>query len=181
MYVKASGNTVEIYPYSIGLLRKDNPNTSFPKSPTDELLADWGVYPVTIADNPAYDENTQQVVTASEPTLVNGVWTLTKSVESLSAEDQQAKVKAKMDTYSAAVQNLLDNTAREKGYDSLISMVSYANSTKAKWAAEATAAIEWRDSCWNEALVQMGKYVASGVEPTLEEFIAAMPEPNWPA
>ena len=45
MYVKANNGVAEIYPYSIGLLRKDNPNTSFPKNPSDELLAEWGVFP----------------------------------------------------------------------------------------------------------------------------------------
>jgi hypothetical protein len=34
--------------YSIGQLRRDNPNTSFPKVPSDALLADWGVYPYAV-------------------------------------------------------------------------------------------------------------------------------------
>jgi len=39
---------------------------------------------------------------------------------------------------------------------------------------------QWRDDCWNEALVQLGKYLATGVKPTEAEFLAAMPTPNWP-
>jgi len=180
-YVKASGSTVEKYPYSIGLLRKDNPNTSFPRTPSDAVLAEWSVYPVVVAANPAYNADTQQVVTASEPTLVDGVWTLTKRVENLTQEDLDAKAKALMGTYSAEVQKLLDLTAKERGYDNIISMTSYANSTNTKWSAEAAEAIAWRDACWNEALVQMGKYTVTGVKITVEDFIAAMPTPNWPA
>lgn len=48
-YVLTDGanNDVVTYPYSIGLLRRDNPAVSFPASPTDELLAEWNVFPVT--------------------------------------------------------------------------------------------------------------------------------------
>jgi len=180
-YIKASGSTVEKYPYSIGLLRKDNPSTSFPKRMSDEALAGWGVYPVTVADDPAYDEMTQRIVPASTPTLVSGAWILSKTVEPLSQEEIDAKAKALMDSYSAAVQNLLDSTAREKGYDNIISMTSYANSSNTKWAAEAAEAISWRDACWNESLVQMGNYLATGNKPSMEDFLAAMPTPNWPA
>jgi len=179
-YVKASGNTVEKFPYSIGLLRKENPNTSFPKRMSDSALANWGVYPVTEAPDPAYDDVTQRVVIDSHPTLVSGNWVRQKSVVALSAEEAEAKSKALMDSYSAAVQNLLDSTAKEKGYDNIISMTSYANSGNAKWANEATAAISWRDACWNESLVQMGNYLATGNKPSMEDFLAAMPTPVWP-
>jgi len=180
MYVKASNGQVEKYPYSIGLLRKENPNTSFPKKLSDEALASWGVYPVTEAADPAYNPDTQRVVTATTPVHVSGAWILSKTVEPLSQEEQEAKAKALMDSYSAAVQNLLDSTAKEKGYDNIISMTSYANSGNAKWANEATAAITWRDACWNESLVQMGNYLATGNKPSMEDFLAAMPTPVWP-
>ena len=75
MYVKTSNQQVETFPYSIGLLRKDNPNTSFPKNPSDEMLAEWDVYPVTLAEMPpcTHEQVAQQ---NSEPTLQNGSWVL---------------------------------------------------------------------------------------------------------
>jgi hypothetical protein len=72
MYVKTSNEQVETYPYSIGQLRKDNPNTSFPKTPTPELLAEWGVYPVTPVDRPQADHTKN--VTEGDPVQVNGAW-----------------------------------------------------------------------------------------------------------
>jgi len=179
-YIKASNGQVEKYPYSIGMLRKDNPSTSFPKRMPDEALASWGVYPVTVATDPAYDEMTQRIVTASAPTFVSGAWILSKTVEPLSKKEREAKAKALMDSYSEAVQNLLDSTAKEKGYDNIISMTSYANSGNAKWANEAAVAITWRDACWNESLVQMGNFLATGNKPSMEDFLAAMPTPVWP-
>ena len=37
--------TSQTYPYSVSQLRRDNPQTSFPKAPTDELLATFNVFP----------------------------------------------------------------------------------------------------------------------------------------
>jgi len=75
MYVKAINQIVEIFPYSIGDLRKDNPNTSFPKKPSEEMLANWNVYPVTVEQEPSID-STQKVYQDSEPSFINDAWIL---------------------------------------------------------------------------------------------------------
>jgi len=87
MYVKISNGAVEQYPYTLGNLRRDNPNTSFPKRPSDEMLVDWGVYPVTVQSGTSFNHATQKLAHAETPTLVNGVWTLVESVASLTAEE----------------------------------------------------------------------------------------------
>ena len=74
LLIKATGSTVEQYPYSLGLLRKDNPNTSFPKQPSAEDMAAFNVYPVTEA-NPTVGEG-QHLVKVWTPTLVSGDWVL---------------------------------------------------------------------------------------------------------
>lgn len=90
MYVKVSNGAVEQYPYTLGNLRRDNPNTSFPKTPSDEMLADWSVYPVTIADVPSVNDRTQKAIQDTSPTLVDGSWTLGWTVESKTSEEVQA-------------------------------------------------------------------------------------------
>jgi len=90
MYVKVSSGAVEQYPYTLGNLRRDNPNTSFPKTPSGEMLADWGVYPVTLADVPSVDDRTQKAIQDASPTLVDGSWTLGWTVESKTSEEVQA-------------------------------------------------------------------------------------------
>jgi hypothetical protein len=88
--------------YSIGQLRRDNPNTSFPKVPSDALLADWGVYPYTVQDRPDYDRFTQTVVrTGIEQ--VEGVWVQGWVVEDLSVEDAGRNIRSHRD-------NLLQQT-----------------------------------------------------------------------
>ena len=90
MYVKISNGAVEQYPYTLGNLRRDNSNTSFPKRPSDEMLADWSVYPVTIADVPSVNDRTQKAIQDTSPTLVDGRWTLGWTVESKTTEEVQA-------------------------------------------------------------------------------------------
>lgn len=58
MYVLAPHGTVEKFPYSLGQLRKDNPQTSFPKNPSEALLASYGVFPV-VSTGADYDPETQ--------------------------------------------------------------------------------------------------------------------------
>ena len=95
MYVKATNNTVDVYPYSILQLRVDNPNTSFPDSMSIEQLAEWDVYPVTIMADPNYDPLTHKIQQAAEPDLVNDSWVLVNTVVALTVEEIQHNSNAK--------------------------------------------------------------------------------------
>ena len=57
MYIKLTNGTPETY--SIGQLRQDNPQVSFPQDIPNGTLAEWGVYPVTKVDAPTFDSLTQ--------------------------------------------------------------------------------------------------------------------------
>jgi hypothetical protein len=89
-YVKTQGGQT-VYPYSIGQLRKDNPNTSFPKSIPDEMLAAYGVHSVTVLNAPVYDEATQRIEQDAQPTERDGQWAIRWTVTDLSAEELAAK------------------------------------------------------------------------------------------
>ena len=60
-YIKLTSDGPEIY--SIGQLRRDNldNNVSLPRPVTSEVLASYGVYPYTTADQPGYDPVIQVV------------------------------------------------------------------------------------------------------------------------
>lgn len=77
MFVKITNGQVDQYPYTVGDLRKANPNVSFPRNIPNDTLAQFGVYPVTIAPAPEYNARTHRLVT-QQPTQVAGVWTVTK-------------------------------------------------------------------------------------------------------
>ena len=87
MYVKISNGAVDQYPYTVGNLRRDNPNTSFPKNPSSELLEDWGLYSVVVADVPSYNERTQKTTQGAAPSLVDGAWTIGFTVEDKTSEE----------------------------------------------------------------------------------------------
>jgi hypothetical protein len=63
------------FPYTLAQLRKDNPQTSFPKKIPDALAASFGVYPVTVADRPAHQAGAVAERDAV-PLLVDGAWML---------------------------------------------------------------------------------------------------------
>jgi hypothetical protein len=73
MLVKLNNGVVEKYPYSIGQLRKDNPQTSFPKAPSEKCLAEWGVMPVQKTDPPVVDPVKQRTIEGT-PVCEEGVW-----------------------------------------------------------------------------------------------------------
>lgn len=73
MFVKASNNAVERFPYTISDLRRDNPNVSFPATVPDAELETYGVYRVTATNAP---ETNPRIDTLERScSLVDGTWT----------------------------------------------------------------------------------------------------------
>ena len=85
LLVKATNDTVQQYPYSVGLLRKENPNTSFPKQVSAADMAAFNVYPVTEVTPTVAD--TQKLVKVWTPTLVGGDWVLAHEAVDLTSDD----------------------------------------------------------------------------------------------
>ena len=67
LLVKTSNGQVEQFPYTLGDLRRDNPQTSFPKKIGDALLASYGIYHVMPEPQPEHDPLVQTVVRDVEP------------------------------------------------------------------------------------------------------------------
>ena len=89
MLVKVTNGNVDTYPYSVGQLRRDNPNTSFPKQIPSEMLESYGVYNVVYTDMPSIDERTQKTEQEAQPTLVGSNWTIGWATSSKTAEETQ--------------------------------------------------------------------------------------------
>ena len=82
--------------------------------------------------------------------------------------------------YLAAMDNMLTETARALGYDSVLSCISYIGSSNATRAAHAVAMRDWRDACYDAAARLQEQYAAAatsgGELPTVEEFLAMLPD-----
>ena len=73
MFAKLTNDNIGQYPYTVGDLRRDNPNTSFPRQIPDETLAEYGVVKVKPADQPSFDsivERPKELL----PVLIEGEW-----------------------------------------------------------------------------------------------------------
>lgn len=71
MHIKLTNGQPENY--SIGQLRRDNPQTSFPKHPSDELLASYNIYSVTELPRPSINTETHYLK-QSDFYQVEGKW-----------------------------------------------------------------------------------------------------------
>lgn len=73
MFAKVTNDTIDQYPYTVGDLRRDNPNVSFPRQIPDETLAEYSVVRVNPTPQPDFDS---VVARPKElpPVVVNGEW-----------------------------------------------------------------------------------------------------------
>ena len=83
--------------------------------------------------------------------------------------------------YTAAVQKHLDDFAKARGYDGILSAATYAASTVPKFAAEGQYAVEARDATWAKCYEILAAVEAgSRLIPTLDELLAELPVLTWP-
>jgi len=100
--------------------------------------------------------------------------------------DQAAKTAQEMDQVKRQlehiVQGYMDNTARERNYDSILSLCTYATSTNPTFAAEGQAGVEWRDAIW-ATCYQILADVESGTRAAPDEasLVSELPVFEWPA
>jgi hypothetical protein len=101
--------------------------------------------------------------------------------EEIEAERNYTAALATEVDYKAAIVAMMDAKAKERRYDSALSISTYVGSTNAMWAAEAEAFVTWRDAVWTycyEQLVLVGAQARS--QPTVAEFLAELPAMVWP-
>lgn len=84
--------------------------------------------------------------------------------------------------YIAHIQKRLDDFARTRGYDGVLSCCTYATSTVAKFKAEGQYMVDARDQTWSAAYRIFGE-VEAGVRPVpaLDALDAELPDLSWPA
>ena len=96
MHLKLTNGQPETY--SIGQLRRDNPQVSFPKVPSNELLASYGVYPYTRPAPSEYDSLTWRLIDG-EFVNVNGAWMLPYKLEALPLDQAERNIRSRRDGF----------------------------------------------------------------------------------
>lgn len=82
--------------YTLGQLRRDNPQTSFPKLIPDELLASYDVYPYTRPKPDEYDNLAWRLID-DEFVNVNGAWMLPYKLEALPLDQAERNIRSRRD------------------------------------------------------------------------------------
>lgn len=83
--------------------------------------------------------------------------------------------------FTYAIQQRLDDFAKTRGYDNILSAATYATSTVAKFATEGQYAVDARDATWAKCY-EILAVVEAGTRPvpTLDELLAELPALTWP-
>jgi hypothetical protein len=79
-----------------------------------------------------------------------------------------------------AVQAYLDDTAKTRNYDGILSACTYATSTAANFQAEGQACVAWRDAVWLYCYQVMADIQADRrTIPTVAELVTELPVLTW--
>ena len=191
LYAEIQGTTLIKYPYTFDDLQKENPFTNYG---TDiDLVSifngtetatqkNYSLASVTIAPTPTYDSATQTITHNEQPTLINGVWTLSWTVSTMTSEQisqYQTNIKNQI---SLSVQKRLDDFAKTRGYDGILSACTYSNSPTQKFAVEGQYCLDQRDATW-AALTQLLSEIEAGTRPlpsSYEDIEGDLPQLVWP-
>ena len=83
-----------------------------------------------------------------------------------------------IDNYTRDIQIYLDNVAKTRNYDGILSLCTYATSTVPKFKLEGQAGVLWRDAVWAKCYEIMAE-VQAGTREVPEDIISELPVINW--
>ncbi|PUE08988.1 hypothetical protein B9Z51_08625 [Limnohabitans sp. T6-5] len=144
-----------------------------------ETCVDFGADPVYPSEPPVPGLHQKLVRDGAE--LVDGIWRARYALVQMSESEASQVNESMKNRIMGQVQSRLDQVAQERGYDSMLSLCSYATSTVPRFAAEGQYGVDLRDQTW-AALVQIYAAVASGARavPSWDDIEAELPAVVWP-
>lgn len=165
------------YPLSEMDIRAENPNTSFP-FPFQATDAYAEVLPT---ECPSFNNITHEL-NELPPVLAGGefhqVWEVTSLSPEQVAANQAANAQRIQSEIVSATQKRLDDFARTRNYDGILSLCTYATSAAPKFQTEGQYGVTCRDATW-AALYQVMAEVEAGNLPMPTGY--ADIEPDLPA
>lgn len=189
MYINTLTNE---YPLTERDIRNANPNTSFPVPfiapaeyawvfPTpqpeyDQVIRSVREIAPVLSAKGEYEQRWEIVPKFVEYTDDEGVThTVAEQEAAAIAVDKAAKAEALQTSVIAATQNRLDDFAKTRNYDGILSLCTYATSLIPKFKAEGQYGVEARDATWAK-LYEMLAEVEAGTRPMPSGFADIEPE-----
>lgn len=176
MYAKINGLQIVQYPYSLSLLKAEYPETIFPASMTDEQLAEFGVVRIIVTGAPDHDRVMQSVDEAlpafvTERNRWEQQWTIRDATtEEIDGRKQDLQADVVRET-----QQRLDDFARTRNYDGILSACTYSDSLVQKFRNEGQYCLAQRDATWAK-LYEMLAEVEAGTRPMPTSYADVEPE-----
>ncbi len=110
------------------------------------------------------------------------MWTPDASIIITAEQKAEKQRTALQEKFTGSIQTHLDTTAGQRRYDSIHTAISYRDDPNPKFAAEAATLFAWRSAVWTYATDELDKVMAGErAIPTVDEFLAELPELVWPS
>lgn len=159
-----------------------NPTVSFPnRGWSDEELEPYGFAILAIpATHPIPGPYEKLVETT--PAKIDGQWFLQWEAVPMTESEIAVKDAETASSILAQTQARLDNFARTRNYDGILSLCTYATSTNAKFQAEGQYGVTARDDTWAKLYEIMGE-VEAGTRPMpvgFKDIEPELPILQWP-
>lgn len=167
------------FPLTENEIRQSSPSTLFPQPFQSNRFK-----PIVNGPTIPFDIWTETLVTDGVE-CVDGIWQYKWKVVNLPAEAIEAKqaehVQHIKSTIVNAAQVRLDEFARTRNYDSILSAITYANDPNPKFKSEALQCIKLRSQTWATLYALMAE-VEAGNRPMpndIDDFSGLLPELTW--
>ncbi len=177
-YINLDNNA---YPTTERDIRLANPNTSFPTPFVPPETYAW-VFPTPQPTFNAITELCREIA----PELLNGKYYQAWEVVALEPEQIAANLATKqaslIQSITAATQARLDDFAKTRNYDGILSACTYATSPTLKFATEGQYCVAARDNTWATLYTIMSEVEAQtrSMPSGYNDIAADLPALAWP-
>lgn len=152
------------------------PFEQFPNRYAEKCISNIDVYLKSKAkrDKEVQDKKTEEIFRGYEEAERQAE---EERLANLTPEEYLSELKTK---YSNYAQEMLDEKARERSYDDMNSLCSYATSKNPRFSREAQKGVDWRDAVWEECYRILDMYVNGQIELASKEvFLSLLPKMEW--
>jgi len=162
-------------------IRSEFSHVSFPAEMTESDIEYVGLLPVTLTAQPEFDRRIEKVVELT-PIAVDGTWMQQWAVVTLDATEQSAMAVQIQSEIVTATQQRLDDFAKTRNYDSILSACTYATDANPKFSAEGQYCVGARGATWTK-LAEMLAEVQANTRPMPSGYAdieSELPPLVWP-